>query len=184
MLKPKKGRLLISEPSMEDANFFRSVILLAVHDENESVGFVLNQPTKIKVHHLIEQFPKSDFPIYIGGPVERNSLHYIHTLGTKIEGAQKIMEGLYWGGDFEIVKQMVENKEVNNENIRFFAGYSGWDKDQLISEVRENSWITVPSDKECCMKLSSNKELWSSFIKKMDAKYAIWTNLPADPFLN
>lgn len=184
MLKPKKGRLLISEPSMEDANFFRSVILLAVHNENESVGFVLNQPTKIKVHHLIEQFPKSDFPIYIGGPVERNSLHYIHTLGTKIEGAQKIMEGLYWGGDFEIVKQMVENKEVNNENIRFFAGYSGWDKDQLISEVRENSWIIVPSDKECCMKLSSNKELWSSFIKKMDTRYAIWTNLPADPFLN
>ena len=184
MLKPKKGRLLISEPSMEDANFFRSVILLAVHNENESVGFVLNQPTKIKVHHLIEQFPKSDFPIYIGGPVERNSLHYIHTLGTKIEGSQKIMEGLYWGGDFEIVKQMVKNKEVDNDSIRFFAGYSGWDKDQLISEVRENSWIIVPSDKECCMKLSSNKELWSSFIKKMDAKYAIWTNLPADPFLN
>ena len=184
MLKPKKGRLLISEPSLEDANFFRSVILLAVHNENESVGFVLNQPTKIKVHHLIEQFPKSDFPIYIGGPVERNSLHYIHTLGTKIEGAQKIMEGLYWGGDFEIVKQMVENKEVDNDSIRFFAGYSGWEKDQLISEVRENSWIIAPSDKECCMKLSSNKELWSSFIKKMDAKYAIWTNLPTDPFLN
>lgn len=183
MLKPRKGRLLISEPSMGDTNFFRSVILLAVHNENESVGFVLNQPTKIKVHHLIEHFPKSDFPIYIGGPVERNSLHYIHTLGKKIEGAQEIMEGLYWGGDFEEVKKMVEKKDVNN-NIRFFAGYSGWDKEQLITEVRENSWIIVPSDKKSCMKLSSNKELWSSFIKKMDAKYAIWTNLPADPFLN
>ena len=184
MLKPKKGRLLISEPSMEDENFFRSVILLAVHNEKESVGFVLNQPTKIKVHHLIEHFPKSDFPIYIGGPVERNSLHYIHTLGAKIEGAQKIMEGLYWGGDFEAVKKMVENKDIHNNNIRFFAGYSGWDEEQLITEVRQSSWIIVPSDKESCMRLSSNKELWSSFIKKMDAKYAIWTNLPADPFLN
>tara|TARA_B100001971_G_C18212834_1_gene551855 strand:- start:95 stop:436 length:342 start_codon:yes stop_codon:yes gene_type:complete len=74
MLKPKKGRFLISVPSMEDPNFFRSVILLAVHNEQESVGFVLNQPTKIKIHHLIKNFPKSDFPIYIGGPVERNSL--------------------------------------------------------------------------------------------------------------
>lgn len=184
MLKAKKGRLLISEPSMEDSNFFRSVILLAVHNENESVGFVLNQPTRIKVHHLIEKFPKSNFPIYIGGPVERNSLHYIHTLGTRIEGAQKIMEGLYWGGNFEIVKQMIEKKAVENDSIRFFAGYSGWGKNQLISEVKENSWIIVPSNKECCMKLSSNKELWSSFIKKMDTKYAIWTNLPVDPFLN
>ena len=184
MLKLKKGRLLISEPSMEDSNFFRSVILLAVHNKNESVGFVLNQPTKIKVHHLIVNFPKSSFPIYIGGPVERNSLHYVHTIGTKIEGSQEILDGLYWGGDFEVVRKLVENNEVDSSNIRFFAGYSGWDEGQLLKEIRENSWITVPANKESCMKLSSNKELWSSFIKKMDAKYAIWTNLPADPFLN
>jgi len=96
MLKPKKGRLLISEPAMDDSNFFRSVILLAVHNKIESVGFVLNQPTKIKVHHLIENFPKSSFPIYIGGPVEKNSLHYVHTLGEKIEGSQEILDGLFW----------------------------------------------------------------------------------------
>ena len=184
MLKMKKGRLLISVPSMEDANFFRSVILVAVHNKNETVGFILNQPTKIKVHHLIENFPKSNFPIYIGGPVERNSLHYIHTIGAKIEGAQEITKDLYWGGDFEIVKRMVNNKEVDNNNIRFFAGYSGWAKHQLISEIKQNSWITSPSNKDICMKLSTNKELWSSFIKKMDRKYAIWTNLPIDPFLN
>ncbi|MBC8266429.1 MAG: YqgE/AlgH family protein [Flavobacteriales bacterium] len=184
MLKPQKGRLLISAPSMEDSNFFRSVILIAVHNEHESVGFVLNQPTKIKVHHLIENFPKSNFPIYIGGPVERNSLHYIHTIGEKIDGAQEIIDGLYWGGDFKIVNKMVENNEINNSNIRFFAGYSGWNENQLITEARENSWVIVPSNKECCMQLSSNKELWSSFIKKMDIKYAIWTNLPTDPSLN
>ena len=84
----------------------------------------------------------------------------------------------------QLVRKMVENNEVDSSNIRFFAGYSGWDEGQLLKEIRENSWITVPADKESCMKLSSNKELWSSFIKKMDVKYAIWTNLPADPFLN
>jgi len=184
MLKPKKGRLLISEPSMGDSNFFRSVILLAIHNIDESVGFILNQPTKIKIHHLIENFPKSTFPIYIGGPVERNSLHYIHTLGNEISGSQEIMENLYWGGDFEMVRKLVEENKINNNNIRFFAGYTGWDKGQLVSEIRSNSWITASSTVENCMKLSTNKELWSSFIKKMDAKYAIWTNLPNDPFLN
>ncbi len=184
MLKPEKGRLLISEPSMDDSNFFRSVILLAVHSKNESVGFILNQPTKIKVHHLIENFPKSSFPIYIGGPVERNSLHYIHTLGKEISGSQKIMKNLYWGGDFEMVLKLVKENKINNSNMRFFAGYSGWDEGQLISEIRSNSWITASSTTEDCMKLTSNKELWSSFIKKMESKYAIWTNLPTDPFLN
>ena len=135
MLKPKKGRLLISEPSMEDSNFFRSVILLAVHNKNESVGFVLNQPTKIKVHHLIENFPKSSFPIYIGGPVERNSLHYVHTIGTKIEGSQKILDGLYWGGDFEVVRKMVENNEVDSSNIRFFAKNNPTSIDVVCSAV-------------------------------------------------
>ena len=115
---------------MEDSNFFRSVILLAVHNKHESVGFVLNQPTKIKVHQLIENFPKSNFPIYIGGPVERNSLHYVHTLGEKIDGSQEIIKGLFWGGDFEVVKRMVKNNKVDNSNIRFFAGYSGRDDNQ------------------------------------------------------
>ena len=62
-------------------------------------------------------------------------LHYVHTLGEKIEGSQEIMKGLYWGGDFEVVKKMVENNKVDNSNIRFFAGYSGWNENQLIAEV-------------------------------------------------
>ena len=184
MLKAKKGRLLISEPSLNDNVFFKSVVLLTHHNDEESIGLILNHPTKINLNEILNDIPLSDLPIYIGGPVERNSLHYVHTIGTKIEGSQEILDGLYWGGDFEVVRKMVENNEVDSSNIRFFAGYSGWDKGQLLSEIGENSWITVPADKESCMKLSSNKELWSSFIKKMDAKYAIWTNLPADPFLN
>ena len=88
------------------------------------------------------------------------------------------------GRRFRNCKTTGERKKVNNDSIRFFAGYSGWDKNQLIREIRESSWIVVPSDKKISMKLSDNKELWSSFIKNMDAKYAISTNLPSDPSLN
>lgn len=184
MLTAKKGRFLISAPSMVDNNFFRSVILLAVHNTKESVGFVLNQPTKIKAHQLLTQFPKSDFPIYIGGPVERNSLHYIHTCGKAIDESQKITENLYWGGDFDQIKNMIADKQLNNTQIRFFVGYSGWGENQLSSELKQHAWIVAPPNEKICMELYSNMELWSKFIKKMDQEFSIWANLPKDPTMN
>ena len=183
-LKPNKGKLLIAEPALTgDVSFNRSVVLLAEHNDEGSVGFILNKPLEYFINDLISEI-SIPFQVYNGGPVEQDNLYFIHRVPHLIENSIEISDGIYWGGDFEVVRKMVENNEVDSSNIRFFAGYSGWDEGQLLKEIRENSWITVPADKESCMKLSSNKELWSSFIKKMDAKYAIWTNLPADPFLN
>ena len=183
MLKPKKGRLLISEPSMEDSNFFRSVILLAVHNKNESVGFVLNQPTKIKVHHLIENFPKSSFPIYIGGPVEKQSLHFIHTLGSIIPNSKQIIDGIYFGGDFDTVIQLMHDKKITKNEIRFFVGYSGWEAEQLNNEIRDDAWIVQTAKNELCMNYSTPK-LWSDIIKTKKMEHAIWANMPKDPSLN
>ena len=67
--------------------------------------------------------------------------------------------------------------------MRFFAGYSGWEANQLEDELKENSWIL----KEKNLKLSmqySNKDYWSEIIRKMDKKYAIWANFPKNPSLN
>ena len=86
-LKPKTGRLLISEPNMNDSNFKRSVLILAQHNQEETIGFILNQQTRFKINDLIEDFPNFDARIYIGGPVDKNSLHFIHTLGDKIENS-------------------------------------------------------------------------------------------------
>ena len=72
-IKPKKGRLLISEPSMLDSNFKRSVLLLTEHSDNESIAFILNQPTKIKIQDLIEEFPSFDANVHVGGPVEKTT---------------------------------------------------------------------------------------------------------------
>ena len=109
-IKPKKGRLLISEPSMLDANFKRSVLLLTEHNDNESIAFILNQPTKIKIHDLFEDFPSFDANVHIGGPVEKNTLHYIHSLGDKIDNSIPISDNLYWSGSFDTLKKLIKNK--------------------------------------------------------------------------
>ena len=84
MLTIKKGRLLISEPSLSDPTFFKSVVLITHHSADESIGLVLNHGTKINLNEILNDIPLSDFPVYIGGPVEKNAVQFIHTLGDMI----------------------------------------------------------------------------------------------------
>ena len=182
MLNVKKGQLLISEPSLSDPTFFKSVVLITHHNNEESIGLVLNQGTKIKLNEILNDIPLNDFPVYIGGPVERNAIQFIHTLGDIIPNTKEVAKGLYWGGDFDkILELMLENK-ISKDQIRFFAGYSGWGENQLNNEIREDGWIIHASNVNLCMQYS-NENIWSDLIRTKK-KYAIWTNMPRDPSLN
>jgi len=182
-IKPQKGRLLISEPNMLDSNFKRSILLLTEHNDTESIGFILNQPTKIKIHELFEDFPTFDGNVHVGGPVEKNTLHYIHSLGDKIDKSIQITDNLYWSGNFDTLKELIKSKKVDASEIRFFVGYSGWSSGQLEHELEENAWIVSNKDPKYLLK-NSDKNMWRDFIKKMDEEYAIWSNMPEDPNLN
>ena len=182
-IKPKKGRLIVSDPSILDSNFKRSVLLITEHNDNESIAFILNQPTKIKIHDLFEDFPSFDAYVHIGGPVEKNTLHYIHSYGDKIDKSIPISDNLYWSGNFDTLKKLIKNKELVPTKIRFFVGYSGWSSGQLEHELDEKVWIIC---NENVKHLFDNDyaHMWRDFIKKMDNEYAIWSNMPEDPKLN
>lgn len=183
MLNIKKGQLLISEPSLSDPIFFKSVVLITHHTASESVGLILNQATKTDLDQIIDDIPSNNFPIYIGGPVQKNAIHFIHTLGDMIPNTQEIIEGLYWGGDFDQVLRLMTEDKIAKNHIRFFAGYSGWGKDQLNHEIKKDGWITHEPNINLCMQNSTEK-LWSDLIKTKSKKYAIWANIPKDPSLN
>ena len=183
MLKEKKGRLLISEPSLNNSIFFKSVILLTHHNEDESAGLILNNPTKINLNQLIKDLPLIDFPVYLGGPVERKSLNFIHTLGTLIPNSVKISTNTFFGGDFKKVLQLIKNKQITKDKIRFFVGYTGWGSNQLNEEIMEKSWLVDDANSDICM-IYSNKKLWNNIIRKQNSKYVYWANMPNDPSLN
>ena len=183
MLNAKKGRLLISEPSLSDLTFFKSVILITHHNSDESIGLVLNQGTKINLNEILDNVPLNDLPVYIGGPVEKNTVQFIHTLGDIIPNAQQITKKLYWGGDFDKTLELMSKHKISRNQIRFFAGYSGWSENQLDNEIRENSWIIHESNVRLCMQYSTEK-LWSDLIRTKKQKYAIWANMPKNPSMN
>lgn len=182
-LKLEKGRLLLSEPFLNDEYFKRAVIFLCEHNDDGSFGFVLNNYVKINLKELIEDLDDFEATVSLGGPVSTNNLYYIHTLGEEIPGSKPIVKGLYIGGEFEVLKKLINNKAISPQQIKFFLGYSGWDADQLKREMKEQSWIVTKSSiKEVMGKV--DKHLWKKILKKMGGKFSIISNYPINPSIN
>ncbi|MEN7546767.1 YqgE/AlgH family protein [Rapidithrix thailandica] len=177
-----RGNLLVAEPFLNDPNFCRSVIIMCEHQhEMGSFGLVLNRPTKITIEEVTDNF-FLESQLFIGGPVEQNTLHYIHRFG-ELENAIPLKDGLFWGGDYEQLKAMNLNGELHPENCRFFMGYSGWGEEQLQSELEQHSWIV--SDVDLSWVFSQDpKDLWSNVLKRMGGRFKVYSNYPTDPRLN
>ncbi len=181
--KPQKGKLLISEPFLNDPNFKRTIILLIEKNEEGCIGFILNKPTELKLKDAIEDYPDFDSTVYYGGPVQLNTLQFIHKAGDIIEGSMDIGNGLYWGGSFEQLKTLIAEGKVKAEDFRFFIGYSGWGEGQLEDEMKINSWIVADSKIEDIFSEEPDK-LWREILKGMGKKFAILASFPENPSVN
>jgi putative transcriptional regulator len=182
--KLEKGQLLIAEPSIiGDLSFNRSVILLADHNHDGSVGFILNKPLEYTINDLIPDIEAS-FKIYNGGPVEQDNLYFIHTIPELITGSIEISNGIFWGGDFELTKSLINEGKINKENIRFFLGYTGWSANQLESELQSNSWIIATNNYKSSILSKSSSQFWKEKIIELGGEYLIWSNAPENPILN
>jgi putative transcriptional regulator len=182
-IKPAKGRLLIAEPGISEMYFKRSVVLITEHNDEGTIGFVLNKPVDLKLHDALVDFDGFSNDLYLGGPVSKSNLFYIHTLGEKIEGARKILNGLYWGGEFEMIKDLIKSKQAHPSEIKFFIGYSGWDAGQLEAELEVNSWVVAPTNSEEIMTLKTD-EIWGQVLKGMGRDIALLAYFPENPLLN
>ncbi|HQV01558.1 MAG: YqgE/AlgH family protein [Bacteroidia bacterium] len=181
--KPQTGNILIAEPFLHDKSFKRSVIWLTNHDENGSRGFILNKQTNIKLNKLIDDFPMFDIPVFYGGPVETDSLFFIHTAGKLIEGAEHFLPGYYVGGNFDTLKFLIDTKQLKTYQVKFFIGYSGWVANQLESEMNELTWMVTDFKNELGIN-ADNETLWSNYVKGMGKDYTLVANSPEYPSLN
>jgi putative transcriptional regulator len=181
-IKAAPGVLLLAEPFMESPEFRRSVVLLTENNEKGTMGFILNRKLAIKPTQAIDDFPDFEDTLFYGGPVSTELLFYIHSLGDLLEGSIKIMDDVYMGGDFEDLKELLRQGRVKPNQIRFFAGYSGWTAGQLKSELKQHSWILTSATKKLVMKDNSN--LWKNILKDLGGKYSMVADFPEDPTLN
>lgn len=180
---PSRGKILISEPFLRDATFGRSVVLLIDHTEEGSMGLIINKQLPIFVNDIIKEFKYiEDIPLYKGGPIATDTLFYLHTLAD-ISGAIPISKGLFLNGDFEEIKRYILQGNQIDRYIRFFLGYSGWESEQLSTELRENTWL-VSKEENAHLMNGDTKDMWKQALEKLGSKYETWSRFPQVPTFN
>jgi putative transcriptional regulator len=183
MNKIKKGSLLIAEPFLKDPDFQRSVVLICEHQQEGTFGITINKPIDIAIAELIEGLEAYKNPIFSGGPVNREHIHFLHIFPHLIPGGELINDNIYWGGDFEVATQLIQNHEIDSNGIKFFVGYSGWGEGQLKKEMHEKSWLITSATKDIVFHTTPRK-IWENAVKKLDDDLHPIINYPLDPSFN
>ncbi|MFT7233966.1 MAG: putative transcriptional regulator [Cyclobacteriaceae bacterium] len=181
---PQRGDLLISEPFLPDPNFERTVILLCDHDEHGSFGFVLNKPSTVKFNVVVEEAVDFEENLFIGGPVQQDTLHFIHRSTGQLDSGKEIGEDVYWGGNFDDLMSLINTKTIIKNDFRFFLGYSGWSEGQLEEELKAKSWIVYKQPSADKLFDLEPKLLWKEALKELGGKFKMFSNYPVDPRMN
>jgi putative transcriptional regulator len=137
-----------------------------------------------KLADLLDGMPFMESQVYVGGPVEQNTLHFIYFGDRVLEGSVGLGDQLWWGGDFSELVEKQQLGTVDLENFRFFIGYSGWSEGQLDAELQQNSWIICDNHFTQNIFSSEPDELWREILRNMGGEYQVLANYPIDPRLN
>lgn len=184
-LRPLQGGLLIASPFIRDKHFSRSVVLMLDHNEEGSMGIVLNKSyfglrTLNEVIPTLECLPP--IPLYNGGPVGQDTLFYLHGL-SHIKDSLSLGNGLYLNGNFDQIQQFLLTEGSTKGMIRFFMGYAGWQKGQLEQEIEENTWI-VNNDNKIDLLNTYLRDMWKETLGDLGGKYTVWSRYPKYPIMN
>jgi putative transcriptional regulator len=137
----------------------------------------------MNIGDLIEDFPEFESEVFFGGPVQTDTIHYVHSVGDLLEGSRLVVDGIYWGGDFEKLKFLITSKLILPDNIRFFVGYSGWSEGQLNDEMVYGSWVLADMDANYLFK-SKPKNLWKQVMYNKGNTFTVIAQMPDSFTLN
>ena len=183
MIQPSSGVLLIAEPFLKDPNFKRTVVFLCEHQPEGSFGFVLNKQYSHTLDELMNDFEGYKILVYYGGPVQADSIHFLHQYPDLIPDSIEVVEGIYWGGNFESVSALIRSNSIDQNKIRFYLGYSGWGDGQLNEEMEQKTWLTVNATPKLVFHKKPG-EIWKDSLKLLGGDYEMMVNFPTDPQLN
>ena len=167
-LTPRPGSLLVATPLLGDPNFARSVVLMLQHDEDGSLGVVLDRPTTIPVRDFLPAWAEvaaAPAVVFHGGPVQPD-------IGIGIGIRFGSIEILDLGGE-----------PVDTSPVRIFGGCAGWGPDQLDDELAEGAWFVVDFENSDLL-TESPEELWPAVLRRQPGHLSIFSTYPADPRMN
>lgn len=179
------GSLLVAEPGIGE-EFKHTVITMLDHNEEGSMGLVLNEKSTYTLGDVVPAAygPGKDVPLYFGGPVERDTLFYVHTLGRLIDKCVEYAPGLWVGGAMDQAIEYVSEGNPVEGHIRFMAGYSGWTKGQLQTELDAGAWAVAKAPDVVTLLTGSGDAYWYKIVRLLPAEYIRWLVQPSARICN
>ena len=174
-----KGQLLLDSGQLQGSFFQRTVVLICEHNDEGAFGLVLNRSTKNKVGEMVvADLPDSlkDCPLYVGGPVQRGALSFLHT--DLFIADANVIPNLSLGHSLDELVDIGESFSPTRK-IKMFAGYAGWSPGQLEDEMKRKAWLTHPASLELIFEISPEK-LWNKILAGMGWKYKLLAQMPED----
>jgi len=143
------GNLLLAMPSLQDANFSDSVILLCHHDEEGSMGLIINRPQHITVCAVLddmhlEGIRQPDQPTYEGGPVEPFRGFVLHDSWHVYDSTLCVTSEIHLTTSRDVLEDIARGD--GPEHFMLLLGYAGWEAGQLEEEIGRNDWLISPAD--------------------------------------
>ncbi len=183
MIDPGPGTLLIADPFLKDPNFLRTVVFLCEHRDEGSFGFVINRQYENTLDELIPELEQHKIPVYYGGPVQQDTIHFLHQYPDEVPGGIEVVKGVWWGGDFEKLVELIKRDDFTADKVRFYIGYSGWSNGQLDEGMKEKTWLTVEATRKLIFH-KNYEEIWKESLRMLGGDYEMMINFPIDPQLN
>ncbi|MBA3842787.1 MAG: YqgE/AlgH family protein [Actinobacteria bacterium] len=175
-----QGKLLVSSPALHDPNFRKTVILIAHHDEDGALGFVLSRPLEISAADAVPSLaalPGADAPVFVGGPVQPEAYMVLAEFGDITHAASPVF------GRVGFMPADTDPEELGITRLRLFAGYAGWSAGQLEGELEEPAWIVVPAEPDDPF-ADDPDELWRAVLQRKGGAFELMIDMPFDPGVN
>ncbi len=180
-----KGIFLIAAPSLRDANFRQTVVLLCEHGADGALGVVVNRPTAMSVSEALPQVPileGQQHVLFSGGPVQMNQVMILYRVDQFPENSHHVFDGICLGGDAQLVDRIL-TASAGRDAFRAYLGYSGWGPGQLESEMQTGSWFTIPADSNVVFDKDPTR-VWADIVSALGDDYRLYADMPFDPSLN
>jgi putative transcriptional regulator len=148
-----KGQFLVAANHLRDANFYRSVVLVLEHNDEGTMGLVINRPSEVSVETALSTnlpLVGTDTAVFSGGPVETSALMILHNSRILGKTDEQIVPGIYLAGSQNSFDSLVQQPDEPQPDIRFrvYCGYAGWGAQQLEVELGRGDWHVVSADSE------------------------------------
>ena len=177
-----QGQLLVAAPSLIDPNFRRTVVLVAAHGDEGTMGLVLNRPTELELSEasdVLDGLAGAGELVYRGGPVQISTITVLAEWEEPARAAALVLDDVGFVPGDEDVELLVPYVS----RARVFAGHAGWGPGQLESELEREDWIVLEATPEDVFSPEPGG-LWGAVLEREGGQYALLARMPADPSLN